>query len=367
MATGNDSILRDTPGCCVRSFVQKKDQKGEDFSTLREICSWEGVSFSFFAVYDGHGGSQVAEYCKKQMHFHLMLQMNRLAKYVVGNGSSCALAAWCEHLPAALVLAFEAVDLHCNTNLGVSGATATVVVVTGIPTQGDAGMLVTVANVGDSHAMLDTGDEVFMLSEDHRCDNNKSEQQRVKQSGGNVAHHITDADKIRVTKDELMQFYKNHVKGETSETFIDAVLAEYAGRDQKLRKELRKKYGDEPGHSGKGPLRIWPGGLMMTRTLGDKDALHSIATPAVFHTLLPSSGGRVIIASDGKRPSPPLQQQYRLLSVAENCLLLFLFVRRVVGRVLAQGRSPYRAQAESSACSIGACIEGSEEGGQVQR
>ena len=37
----------------------------------------------------------------------------------------------------------------------------------------------------------------------------------------------------------------------------------------------------------------------MSRTLGDRSAPHAIATPEVSVCVLPPSGGRIIIASDG--------------------------------------------------------------------
>jgi serine/threonine protein phosphatase PrpC len=292
--------MGDAPCYDVCFFAQKKDKKGEDFFAQNEDCSWAGVSFSFFAIFDGHGGAQVGDYCKREMLNEILAAMDQLAGDSVSNGTSTALAAWCENLPRALVLAFEGVDSHCNSNIGVSGATATVAVVTGIPSDTrNAGMLITVANVGDSHAVLDMDTEVFLLSEDHRCDVNKAEQQRVRASGGSVDYHFTDADKIEVTAHALKDFYVKVDMGKASDKNVEAILADYAGREQRLRKELLKKYGAEPAYAGRGPLRVWPGGLMMTRTLGDKDAIHAIATPEVYHTLLPSGGGRLIVASDG--------------------------------------------------------------------
>lgn len=48
-----------------------------------------------------------------------------------------------------------------------------------------------------------------------------------------------------------------------------------------------------------GPDRVWPGGLAMSRTLGDPSAPHVTAAPEVRCVTLPTTGGRLIIASDG--------------------------------------------------------------------
>jgi serine/threonine protein phosphatase PrpC len=49
-----------------------------------------------------------------------------------------------------------------------------------------------------------------------------------------------------------------------------------------------------------GPLRVWPGGLAMSRTLGDAEAGDLVpGAPAVAQVTLPSTGARLVIASDG--------------------------------------------------------------------
>lgn len=54
------------------------------------------------------------------------------------------------------------------------------------------------------------------------------------------------------------------------------------------------------GTLGLGPLRIWPGGLCVSRSIGDKDVgPNIIATPHVRQVLVPEWGCRLIMASDG--------------------------------------------------------------------
>lgn len=166
--------------------------------------------------------------------------------------TSCSLHSYIPMFWQALVDSFVETDRQCKANFKQSGATATVIIVTGLKDRGEGAdksglggdMLVTVANVGDSHAFVDTGTVVQRMNEDHRLDNSKSERERVKAEGGEVRYHGED--------------------------------------------------------DNKGPLRLWPGGLMMSRTLGDPDATHSSPIPDVNHLLLPIFGGRLIIASDGE-------------------------------------------------------------------
>ncbi|KAK1319627.1 putative protein phosphatase 2C 33 [Acorus calamus] len=121
----------------------------------------------------------------------------------------------------------------------VSGTTATFVMVDE--------WTVTVASVGDSRCILDSQDgEVSLLTVDHRLEENEEERRRVTASGGDM------------------------------------------GR-------LNLCGGQEVG-----PLRCWPGGLCLSRSIGDMDVGEFIVpVPHVKQIKLSNAGGRLIIASDG--------------------------------------------------------------------
>ncbi|KAF8392635.1 hypothetical protein HHK36_022984 [Tetracentron sinense] len=120
-----------------------------------------------------------------------------------------------------------------------SGTTVTFVVIDG--------WTVTVASVGDSRCILDTqGGVVSLLTVDHRLEENAEERERVMASGGEV------------------------------------------GRLNVL------------GNNMVGPLRCWPGGLCLSRSIGDSDVGEFIVPiPHVKQVKLSNAGGRLIIASDG--------------------------------------------------------------------
>ncbi|THU69007.1 hypothetical protein C4D60_Mb08t09810 [Musa balbisiana] len=120
-----------------------------------------------------------------------------------------------------------------------SGTTATLVVVDG--------WTVTVASVGDSRCILDSQDGVVsLLTVDHRLEENVEERERVTASGGEVGR-----------------------------------LNICGGKEV-------------------GPLRCWPGGLCLSRSIGDTDVGEFIVPiPHVKQVKLSSVGGRLIIASDG--------------------------------------------------------------------
>lgn len=146
---------------------------------------------------------------------------------------------WLAALPRALVAGFVKTDKGFQERGETSGTTVTFVVVDK--------WTVTVASVGDSRCILDPlGGVVSALTVDHRFEENAEERDRVKGCGGEV--------------------------GRLS-------LA---------------------GGAEIGPLRCWPGGLCLSRSIGDVDVGDFIVPiPHVKQIKLSKAGGRLIIASDG--------------------------------------------------------------------
>ncbi|CAM8911598.1 unnamed protein product [Rhodiola kirilowii] len=146
---------------------------------------------------------------------------------------------WLQALPRALVAGFVKTDIEFQQKGETSGTTVTFVVIDG--------WTITVASVGDSRCILDAqGGVVSLLTVDHRLEENVEERERVTASGGEVGR-----------------------------------LNVYGGNEV-------------------GPLRCWPGGLCLSRSIGDTDVGEFIVPiPHVKQVKLSSAGGRLIIASDG--------------------------------------------------------------------
>jgi serine/threonine protein phosphatase PrpC len=146
---------------------------------------------------------------------------------------------WLQALPRALVAGFVKTDKEFQSRGLTSGTTVTFVIIDR--------WTVTVASVGDSRCILDTqGGAISILTIDHRLEDNAEERERVTASGGEV------------------------------------------GR-------LSIMGGPEIG-----PLRCWPGGLCLSRSIGDMDVGEFIVPiPYVKQVKLSNAGGRLIIASDG--------------------------------------------------------------------
>ncbi|KAI0494833.1 hypothetical protein KFK09_024978 [Dendrobium nobile] len=213
--------------------LANKSKKGEDFTFLKTECQrvpGNGVTtFSVFALFDGHNGSTAAIYAKENLLNNIL----------------CAIPAdvnrdeWLAGLPRALVAGFVKTDKDFQNKAKTSGTTVTFVIIDG--------WTVTVASVGDSRCILESAEgSLYLLSADHRLDENKEEVERITASGGEV------------------------------------------GR-------LNLAGGAEIG-----PLRCWPGGLCLSRSIGDMDVGEFIVPiPHVKQVKLSNAGGRLIICSDG--------------------------------------------------------------------
>ncbi|KAK3039406.1 hypothetical protein RJ639_027655, partial [Escallonia herrerae] len=146
---------------------------------------------------------------------------------------------WVAALPRALVAGFVKTDKDFQEKAQSSGTTVTFVII--------EGWVVTVASVGDSRCILESAEGgIYYLSADHRLECNEEERDRITSSGGEVGRLNTG------------------------------------------------------GGTQIGPLRCWPGGLCLSRSIGDMDVGEFIVpVPYVKQVKLSSAGGRLIISSDG--------------------------------------------------------------------
>lgn len=132
----------------------------------------------FFAVYDGHGGSRVAEACRERMHVVLAEEV-RLRRGDRGQSPTGDDARWKEAMAAcfARVDGEVGVEDETDTSEQTVGSTAVVAVV--------GPQRIVVANCGDSRAVLSRGGVPVPLSSDHKPDR-PDELERVEAAGGRV-------------------------------------------------------------------------------------------------------------------------------------------------------------------------------------
>ncbi|KAK6927255.1 PPM-type phosphatase-like domain [Dillenia turbinata] len=135
----------------------------------------------FFGVYDGHGGSQVANYCRDRVHPVLAEELEVAIKGLSDKGSKSDCQ---EQWRNAFVNCFVKVDSEVGGGAGLEpvapetvGSTAVVAVI--------CSSHIIVANCGDSRAVLYRGKEPIALSVDHKP-NREDEYARIEAAGGKV-------------------------------------------------------------------------------------------------------------------------------------------------------------------------------------
>uniref|UniRef100_A0ACD5VJ98 Uncharacterized protein n=1 Tax=Avena sativa TaxID=4498 RepID=A0ACD5VJ98_AVESA len=138
----------------------------------------DGEEEGFFAVYDGHGGSRVAEACRERMHVVLAeeVRLRRRGDDKAGTEDS---ARWKEAITACFARVDGEVGVDDETDTGEQtvGSTAVLAVV--------GPLRIVVANCGDSRAVLSRGGVPVPLSSDHKPDR-PDELERVEAAGGRV-------------------------------------------------------------------------------------------------------------------------------------------------------------------------------------
>ncbi|XP_062087737.1 protein phosphatase 2C 16-like [Humulus lupulus] len=142
----------------------------------------------FYGVYDGHGGSQVANYCRERIHLALAEEIGMsnddLCNGDVGENQQ---ALW----EKAFTSCFQKVDDEIGGKINGDASDATVEPVAP-ETVGSTAVValvcsshIIVANCGDSRAVLCRGKEPVPLSVDHKP-NREDEYDRIEASGGKV-------------------------------------------------------------------------------------------------------------------------------------------------------------------------------------
>ena len=167
--TGKDtqSVFGNEISCCCSSMQGMRPTQ-EDEYFMRASLPF-AKHFSFFSVFDGHGGSATAKLCEAEFLPHLH-----------------AAADWTQHvLPHgmgdALTKAYMTFDAWLKRRPGreheTTGATALSALIS--PTH------IVIANLGECRAVLVRGGKVLVMSNEHKP-KNKFELQRIKAAGGGV-------------------------------------------------------------------------------------------------------------------------------------------------------------------------------------
>ncbi|KAJ8269608.1 hypothetical protein COCON_G00122150 [Conger conger] len=148
---------------CASLIGQRKEN--EDRLQVSQMTN----NILYFAVFDGHGGPQAADFCDKYMEKYI--------KDLVAEQSDLELVLTKAFLEIDKALARH-IHFSGNASLLSSGTTATVALLRD-------GIELVVASVGDSRALLCRKGKAFKLTVDHTPER-KDEKERIKKSGGFV-------------------------------------------------------------------------------------------------------------------------------------------------------------------------------------
>eukprot|EP00210_Caulerpa_lentillifera_P006278 g5997.t1 len=242
---------KELPPRPVQSYsVVQKQLKGEDVMFVindlaslapdrRDLGQW-----SVYAICDGHGGSNAAKFVRRHLGSALTKVLPAGNPPPIQSEDS---VKYCERVRHALVKAFVSLhDAFSSEGCRTSGTTLSVSLV--------CGWLLTSANVADSESFLDLGNCILELTNCHKVDNKGPEFDRLEHCGA------------------LIKRLSRNGSGPAMDD-------------------------DDPG---RGPLRVWPGGIAMSRSIGDLECgNHILPVPHVRQIWIPKKGARLIMASDG--------------------------------------------------------------------
>lgn len=222
--------------------VSVRTLKGEDIYGVKLVTLPGGEPAGIFVVCDGHGGPGAAKFTVDVLLKVLQDALPRNLPDIKNRGEVNSHA---RNLRAIIAELCANIDAEWAKIGDKSGSTVTLGVVTG--------WMLTVANIGDSVGVLDLGNSFVEVTYSHRLQSNPAEVRRLQAGGLDVAP------------------LGYHLQG-----------------------PARK------GEMGVGPLRAWPGGLCVSRSVGDHDTSpHVKPAPHIRQYIMPSRGCRILLASDG--------------------------------------------------------------------
>lgn len=161
----NDDVSR-TDTCCGAVSVMGRRREMEDTVTVKKGFTFTELvefkkKYDYYGVYDGHGGSYVAEACKDRMHAILLEEIQKSDTWRNQDGCDDQEIDW----EVLMSKCFEKMDEEVgggenNVEEMTVGSTVVVAVV------GDEEVVV--ANCGDSRAVISRNGVAVPLSVDHK-------------------------------------------------------------------------------------------------------------------------------------------------------------------------------------------------------
>ncbi|KAF8380071.1 hypothetical protein HHK36_027541 [Tetracentron sinense] len=169
------------------SVIGRRREMEDAVTVVPEFLCGEFASYDFFAVYDGHGGSRVAQVCRDRLHRVLAKEIEgrEVSEPATGKGE----VEWEKVMGAC----FSKMDDEVNGDgFGVEDGSASELSIGSTAVVALVGKEeLVVANCGDSRAVLYRGGAAVPLSHDHKVTfpaqpDRPDEMERVEAAGGRV-------------------------------------------------------------------------------------------------------------------------------------------------------------------------------------
>ena len=145
----------------------------QDFHCIKKFFG-RNLNQSYFAIFDGHGGKEVAKYLSLNFHKFLINELNfELSEKNI------------PRIENSIKTAFQKIDNEIISNPKISkniGSTATIILIYNFDQKN---RILICSNVGDSKGYLITKNDVKLITKEHKC-TDLNEVKRIKEKGGIV-------------------------------------------------------------------------------------------------------------------------------------------------------------------------------------
>ena len=166
----------------------------EDYHCIKQnLLKNNSNIFSYFGIFDGHSGDEVALFLSKNLHKILSKQLNNLCNQDSNNNIDNRNSKIISYIKNSFEIADNEIIKSNNYNKDV-GSTATIILLykiknnnvnNGNLNKNDFSKYIICANVGDSKGYILTRNNFFQITKDHKC-TDMNEVERIKKNGGIV-------------------------------------------------------------------------------------------------------------------------------------------------------------------------------------
>ena len=151
----------------------------EDFHSY-QVLSSNNIYYTYFSIFDGHGGKQVPFFLSQNFSKFLLEELNKVAL-------SEDIQSNVDKIISSIKSTFEKIDDDIIKNKNFkdeNGSTGTILLIFREPNN-PLKRIIICANVGDSKGYLINKDKIILITKDHNCKDD-NEVKRIKSKGGFV-------------------------------------------------------------------------------------------------------------------------------------------------------------------------------------